>query len=45
MTQSCARWRVPLRQSLDALAEIKGIGANKLEKFGTAFLQAIKGSA
>jgi len=30
-------------ESLDALAEIKGIGANKLKKFGTAFLQALKG--
>ena len=29
--------------SLDELAEIKGIGANKLQKFGDAFLQAIKG--
>jgi ATP-dependent DNA helicase RecQ len=29
--------------SLDALAEIKGIGTDKLQKFGAAFLQAIKG--
>jgi ATP-dependent DNA helicase RecQ len=29
-------------QTLDALAEIKGIGANKLEKFGDALLQALK---
>jgi ATP-dependent DNA helicase RecQ len=29
--------------SLDALAGIKGIGTDKLQKFGTAFLQAIKG--
>jgi superfamily II DNA helicase RecQ len=31
-------------RSLDALAEIKGIGADKLQKFGAAFLQAMKGS-
>jgi ATP-dependent DNA helicase RecQ len=31
--------------SLDALADIRGIGANKLQKFGAAFLQAIKGSS
>jgi superfamily II DNA helicase RecQ len=29
-------------QTLNALAGIKGIGAQKLEKFGTAFLQAVK---
>jgi len=29
-------------QTLDALAGIKGIGAQKLEKFGTAFLEAVK---
>lgn len=29
-------------QTLGALAGIKGIGAQKLEKFGTAFLQAVK---
>ena len=29
-------------RSMDALAEIKGIGPNKLEKFGAAFLQALK---
>ncbi len=31
-------------RSLDALADIKGIGAEKLEKFGKAFLQAIRES-
>ncbi len=31
-------------KSLNALAAIKGIGANKLEKFGAAFLQALKES-
>jgi RecQ family ATP-dependent DNA helicase len=31
-------------QSLDALARVRGIGEYKLEKFGAAFLQAIKGS-
>ena len=31
-------------KSLDALAEIRGIGADKLEKYGTAFLQAVKES-
>ncbi len=30
-------------KSLDALAEIRGIGTDKLQKFGAAFLQAIKG--
>jgi ATP-dependent DNA helicase RecQ len=30
-------------QTLDALSRIKGIGEVKLEKFGTAFLQAVKG--
>lgn len=30
--------------SLDALADIRGIGANKLQKFGAAFLQAVKGT-
>ncbi len=29
-------------QTQDALAKIKGIGANKLEKFGAAFLKALK---
>ena len=29
-------------QSLAALGEIKGIGAQKLEKFGAAFLRALK---
>jgi ATP-dependent DNA helicase RecQ len=31
-------------KSLDGLARIKGIGANKLEKFGPAFLKAMKES-
>jgi len=30
-------------KSLNALAEIRGIGANKLQKFGAAFLEALKG--
>ena len=30
-------------QTLEALAQIKGIGAQKLEKFGNAFLEAVKG--
>ena len=30
--------------SLDALAQIPGIGAQKLEKFGKVFLAAVKGS-
>jgi ATP-dependent DNA helicase RecQ len=30
-------------KSLDALAEIRGIGTDKLQKFGAAFLEAIKG--
>ena len=30
-------------QTLDALAGIKGIGAQKLEKYGAAFLNAVKG--
>ncbi len=29
-------------QTLDALAEIRGIGANKLDRFGAAFLEALK---
>jgi len=29
-------------QTLDALAEIRGIGAHKVQKFGAAFLQALK---
>ncbi len=31
-------------RSLDTLAEVRGIGAQKLEKFGAAFLRAIKDS-
>jgi ATP-dependent DNA helicase RecQ len=31
-------------KSLDALSEIRGIGTDKLEKFGAAFLQAVKES-
>jgi ATP-dependent DNA helicase RecQ len=31
-------------QTLDALGRIRGIGEVKLEKFGTAFLEAVKGS-
>jgi ATP-dependent DNA helicase RecQ len=31
-------------KSLDALAEIRGIGTDKLQKFGEAFLQAVKES-
>jgi ATP-dependent DNA helicase RecQ len=30
-------------QTLDALARIRGIGEHKLEKFGAAFLEAVKG--
>lgn len=29
-------------QTLDALARIKGIGAQKLQRFGAAFLEAVK---
>jgi len=29
-------------QSLDALARIKGVGPNKAQKFGAAFLEALK---
>ena len=31
-------------QTLNALAEIKGIGAQKLEKFGAVLLEAVKGA-